>query len=304
MTSEVVCHTTLPFRTPSQSPKGPFRTSRSRTSSVTEKPLRVPNARTPSEVTGEPFRTATARTQYNVEPFSFEGRISFDAHQDLSKTRSSNFHIRHPPKDDDIWKIPPPDFRPQNFAPKPLKRNSREAMKPWKYGTLPVINHGSKKERKMFVPHVLQLENCKTRKRSPKEEQRADFVTKFDRPRCLSSRITKLQRVKSPKEEQSPDFVTKFDRPRCLSSRITKLKSDNCKVTTKEGQPQDFVTRFDRPRCLSSRITKLQSENNKIITKLQWENCTRSPKAEQPPDFVTRFDRPRCLSSRITKLDG
>ncbi len=131
------------------------------------------------------FPGLLGRPQYN-NPFSFDGRTSFDAQQDLSKTRSSNFHIRPPPKDDDIWKKPPPDFRPQNFAPKPPKRNSREAMQPWKYGTLPGIRSGGKKEQKVFLPHILQLE--------PKEEEPADFVTRFH---VLDSSEAKQEGVRS-----------------------------------------------------------------------------------------------------------
>ncbi len=125
-----------------------------------------------------PFRTSSAVTNYtNNNPFSFDGKTSFNAREDLSRTRSLNFHIRPAPIDDDVWKIPPPDFRPQNSAPKPPKRNSRESMQPWKYGTHPGHNERNTKQDKVFLLHSLQLPSKKEERR----DEPVEFVTRFKR---------------------------------------------------------------------------------------------------------------------------
>ncbi len=93
---------------------------------------------------------------YIFNPFGFSGKTSFDATRELTKTRSENFKINPPQKDDDIWKRPPPDFRLQCFAPKPPKRNSREAMQPWKYGTMPGHKTQKRDKEKVFLPNIMQ----------------------------------------------------------------------------------------------------------------------------------------------------
>lgn len=84
-------------------------------------------------------RQPSATQSLNVREFTFATQGRFNAGQDLVLTRSDSYVIRKPPKEDDIWTRPPPDFRPQQYLPKPPKRNSRESMQPWKYGTFPGI---------------------------------------------------------------------------------------------------------------------------------------------------------------------
>ena len=81
--------------------------------------------------------TSACSDAFAFNQFGFDGKTSFDAERELMKNRSEHFLIKEKESIDDIWKRPPPDFRLQMFAPKPPKRNSREAMQPWKYGTLP-----------------------------------------------------------------------------------------------------------------------------------------------------------------------
>ena len=45
--------------------------------------------------------------------FGFDAKTAFVAAQNLGKTRSDTFRLTPPPPDDDIWKRPAPDFRPQ-----------------------------------------------------------------------------------------------------------------------------------------------------------------------------------------------
>ncbi|CAD5110663.1 DgyrCDS41 [Dimorphilus gyrociliatus] len=81
------------------------------------------------------YRRTSAPTAHSlyILPFGFDVKTSFAATESLLNVRSANFSIRQKEEDNDIWKRPPPDFRPQVYAPKPPKRNSRDAVKPWKY---------------------------------------------------------------------------------------------------------------------------------------------------------------------------
>ena len=45
--------------------------------------------------------------------FGFDAKTTFVAAQNLGKIRSETFRLTPPPPDDDIWKRPAPDFRPQ-----------------------------------------------------------------------------------------------------------------------------------------------------------------------------------------------
>merc|ERR1712226_233520 len=104
-------------------------------------------------------RIASSVQTLNINPFGFEARTSYNATEDLLNTRSSSFKFRPPPPDDDIWKRPPPDFRPQVYAPKPPKRNSRDAVQPWKYGTIPGQKEVVKREESVKLPHILQAKS-------------------------------------------------------------------------------------------------------------------------------------------------
>jgi hypothetical protein len=67
--------------------------------------------------------------------FDFHTRTRFDATQTILQSRSDSYIIRPPPSDNDIWRRKPPDFRAQDFAPRPPPRNSQYAVKPWLYST-------------------------------------------------------------------------------------------------------------------------------------------------------------------------
>lgn len=107
-------------------------------------------------------------------PFGFHSKTNYDANESLIQIRSDNFHKNVPRKEDDIWTRPPPDFRPQKFAPNPPKRNTRESQKPWLYGTIPGQREIIKRDRSKVVPALLK----------PKVKGDKNLVTIFhiDRP--------------------------------------------------------------------------------------------------------------------------
>ncbi|ELT99161.1 hypothetical protein CAPTEDRAFT_197220, partial [Capitella teleta] len=123
---------------------------------------------------------------YGMLPFGFHSKTQHDASESLLNTRCKHFLPKQPIPDNDIWKKPPPDFRPQNFAPRPPKRNSRDSQQPWRYGTLPGEGKMTKRpKRPVHLPHILQ----------PKTDSVTQFVTHFrDIPDAYAA---KLQASKS-----------------------------------------------------------------------------------------------------------
>ena len=115
-------------------------------------------------------RAACSAQALDINPFGFEARTSYNATEDLLNTRSANYRFRPPPPDNNIWKRPPPDFRPQVYAPKPPKRNSRDAVKPWKYGTKPGEKEEVTREESVKLPLILQA----------KSQDENPFVTHFN----------------------------------------------------------------------------------------------------------------------------
>lgn len=101
-------------------------------------------------------RMASATSSFMYVPFGFTSKTQYDANESLIQIRSENFSKLVPEKDNDIWKRPPPDFRPQVFAPKPPKRNSREAMRPENYGTFPGKHVTVKRPVRNVIPHMLR----------------------------------------------------------------------------------------------------------------------------------------------------
>lgn len=117
--------------------------------------------------------TCTSSADLNLRAFSFENQSSYDANRELTRLRDINFRLRPPSKDDDIWKRPPPDFRPQCFEPRPPKRNSREAMKPWRYTDEKDDNtsppNSATSQTPMSLPELMK----------PKSAEEKDFTLKF-----------------------------------------------------------------------------------------------------------------------------
>lgn len=120
-----------------------------------------------------PSPTGTS-SSVGLIPFGFQSKTNYDANESLIQIRSESFQKHAPVQEEDIWKRPPPDFRPQIFAPKPPKRNSRESQQPWLYGTIPGQRESVKRVRPKVIPHLLK----------PKTEENKGLVTYFhiDRP--------------------------------------------------------------------------------------------------------------------------
>lgn len=120
-----------------------------------------------------PSPTGTS-SSVGLIPFGFQSKTNYDANESLIQIRSESFQKHVPVQEEDIWKRPPPDFRPQIFAPKPPKRNSRESQQPWLYGTIPGQRESVKRVRPKVIPHLLKT----------KTEENKGLVTYFhiDRP--------------------------------------------------------------------------------------------------------------------------
>lgn len=65
---------------------------------------------------------------------SFNGRNEFDSSRGLIKLRSNSLQKKTKSIDySNVWNIKPIDFTMQLYHPRPPKRNSRDAIKPWEY---------------------------------------------------------------------------------------------------------------------------------------------------------------------------
>ena len=100
----------------------------------------------------------SASHTFTENDFGFQTKTSFNANKELQKYRSKNFEVFFPHVDNDIWKRSAPDFRPQEYAPRPPKRNTRMAMQPWKYGTYPGQDSSAGPKEKRKTPTFLHRE--------------------------------------------------------------------------------------------------------------------------------------------------
>ena len=135
-------------------------------------------------------RLTSASAEYTSKPFGFEKRTAFDAAKDLLKSRSDSFLLPSPATDDDPWKRAAPDFRPQVYAPKPPKRNSRDAVQPWKYGTIPGEYKFVRRPCTVTLPHVL----------NPRPPRDQPIVTHFDIPDAAEARMMIVKEGMFPAE--------------------------------------------------------------------------------------------------------
>lgn len=145
-------------------------------------------------------RMASATSSFMYVPFGFTSKTQYDANESLIQIRSENFSKLVPEKDNDIWKRPPPDFRPQVFAPKPPKRNSREAMRPENYGTFPGKHVTVKRPVRNVIPHMLRP--------AKPDEGRMSLRFHIDRPFTAKKRFVREGMYKAGqfKNPQPHDF--------------------------------------------------------------------------------------------------
>ncbi|XP_050419030.1 uncharacterized protein LOC126832325 isoform X2 [Patella vulgata] len=108
--------------------------------------------------------TASSKSSLGIVPFGFHAKTSFDADDALRRTRSATWKLKESPKDNDIWKRPPPDFRYAVYDPQPPKRNTVDSMKPWNYGTIPGERVVYKREKTTLLPRILNNDQSKDEK--------------------------------------------------------------------------------------------------------------------------------------------
>eukprot|EP00057_Strongylocentrotus_purpuratus_P006062 XP_011660536.1 PREDICTED: uncharacterized protein LOC763406 [Strongylocentrotus purpuratus] len=142
--------------------------------------------------TGDGHNRATSVV--NQGTVSLIDKSKFQSGQDLLVTRSDSYLIRPRERPEDIWKRPPPDFTLQRYMPKPPKRNTRESMQPWRWGTLP----GEKKiaqtiaeKPTVTLPKILQPPRPKSRK----------ILTRFKIPDSDEARKVAVKQLVHHKEK-------------------------------------------------------------------------------------------------------
>lgn len=202
-----------------------------------------------------------------IIPFGFEARTSYDASESLALTRSENFHIKPKPVDNDIWKRPPPNFRAQNFASHPPKRNSRDSMQPWKYGTIPGKREIIKRPKVTILPHIL----------NPKTPEGTRFHTQFNIPDSYDGKVEmarELTNKADPYENPKPhDFR---DLPPLKPLGLDEF------VTEYEKDPYSIHFKSNRLNILWDLATKTPTERDIRGTQM-------APPLHQPPKWEARL---------------
>ncbi|XP_006822125.1 uncharacterized protein LOC100374336 [Saccoglossus kowalevskii] len=119
------------------------------------------HSRRSSARSGRSTASSSRKSSAFAKPFGFNNKTNFAALENLVLTRSDSYILRKPPPDDNVWKRPAPDFRPQVWAPSPPKRNTQDSMKPCKYGTYPGdYLKRPRKPRAQVLPHLLLPERA------------------------------------------------------------------------------------------------------------------------------------------------
>ncbi|XP_030846798.1 uncharacterized protein LOC763406 [Strongylocentrotus purpuratus] len=198
--------------------------------------------------TGDGHNRATSVV--NQGTVSLIDKSKFQSGQDLLVTRSDSYLIRPRERPEDIWKRPPPDFTLQRYMPKPPKRNTRESMQPWRWGTLP----GEKKiaqtiaeKPTVTLPKILQPPRPKSRK----------ILTRFKIPDSDEARKVAVKQLVHHKEKFEnpqphdfrqypplgplglPEFVTSEER----DPYNIKFKTENVDIVY--GLPPQLSDRFN-----------------------------------------------------------
>ncbi|XP_002131211.2 putative uncharacterized protein C7orf78 [Ciona intestinalis] len=176
-------------------------------------------------------------TSHNI---GFVSKLKFDSESASLRRRSNFFSLPGKSPRFDVWKLPPPNFNPQAFEPEPLPRNSREAIKPWRYeqATKSVSAPTSKERRrndKRKNEYFEELERSKFGSRAQTcgnigQDSRSDLQLRF---RVVDPYAAKINFVKKGKHK---DGVYENLRPHDFR-QYPKLKS--------LGLPE-FVTSFER----------------------------------------------------------
>lgn len=120
---------------------------------------------TGDRLTKKTNENATNRNEFSVVPISdenasisFDAKTLYDASEKIQEMRSDSYRIFKPKRRYDLLTRPEPDFRPQAFRPCPPKRNSQEAVQPWRYSTDNdrYYNRALKRRKEtMFLPKVV-----------------------------------------------------------------------------------------------------------------------------------------------------
>jgi len=118
----------------------------------------------------------------------FRSKLKFDSSK-LSTVRRSDLYSA-PSKQYvyDIWTLQPPNFNPQAFEPRPVERNSREAVRPWEYDrftaykTRVVANAAKRKssDKRLsdYIKQLRDLSNSRA-KTCGALETRSDFKVRY-----------------------------------------------------------------------------------------------------------------------------
>nr|XP_054767825.1 uncharacterized protein LOC129275075 [Lytechinus pictus] len=225
-------------------------------------------------ITGGHHRTTSVLNHGTV---TLSDKSKYQAGQDLLVTRSDSYLIRPSEKLDDIWKRPPPDFTLQRYMPKPPKRNTRESMQPWRWGTFPgekKVAQTTTEKPTVTLPKILQPPRPRSRK----------ILTRFNIPDSDQARKEAVKTLVHPKETFEnpqphdfrqypplgplglPEFLTASDK----DPYNIKFKTDN----------MDIV--YGLPPPLSDRFNGIQIGQDVLKQPPKFEQHLHHPKGKWP----------------------
>ncbi|ESO97085.1 hypothetical protein LOTGIDRAFT_226853 [Lottia gigantea] len=143
-----------------------------------------------------PSTASSSKDSLGIVPFGFHAKTSFDADDGLRLRRSLTYAVKERPKDNNIWRRPPPDFRYEVFDPNPPKRNTVDSMKPWNYGTIPCQREIYTREKRTLLPLILNRHHS---------DEKENFKLRFriDRPFTAKKKFVR-EGMNVPGEYETP----------------------------------------------------------------------------------------------------
>jgi len=218
--------------------------------------------------------------------FGFHAKTSYDADEALLQTRSESFKTRPVEKDRDIWKRPPPDFRYVVYDPRPPRRNTVDAMQPWRYGTLPGHSKTAPVRREEnSLPRIFD-----------KPEREPEIVTRFhiDRPFTAKKKfVTEGMNYPGPYDNPTPHDFRQYPslKKLGLDEFMTKYEKDPFNIHFKSKRLNHIHGLCFEP--VERDLVPGRQMGPPMSAKEQWEAALVLEKTKWPqkPEAYTRFRR-------------
>jgi len=234
--------------------------------------------------------------------FDFAAKAHLESQVSNLHRRSNSFRVKQKQKKFDIWDLKPLNFNPKTFEPKPLKRNSRAAIKPWTYKmrdekepTQIVIKKLCNKRRNEKTIKVLQTLVNESKEQSEKKEWQTFFSlmdpheAKVD---FVKNGMFKPSQYKMPQPFDHRQYSAKgtFELPEFDSGcRIDSSKIQTSRVLTIHGPQVSFGREVDRNTKRDyENFSQLHYDPKLILPKLPFPNKSAAYSRHRRTDRTAR----------------